>query len=368
MKELNIGKAIAEKRKEKGITQEALASYMGVSKASVSKWETDQSYPDVIFLPQLATYFNITVDELLGYSPQMTKADIKALYHDLAASFASKPYEDALAECHAVIKKYYSCFPLLLQMSILYMNHCMLAPTPEKLTALLEEAASLCRRIKDECGDIWITGQANSVEAICLMMMQKPTEVIDLLEGAIRPEMGEETVLANAYLMAGDAGKAKETLQVSIYQSMIVTLGNFSLLASLYADNPAKTDEVVQRTCALIDTFDLEHLYVNCAAIYLSFAQMYVTQGNTDKCFEFLQKYADLCASLEFPLELHGDSFFDLLDPWLKDLDLGTDTPRNGEVVKASMLQGVVDNPAFATLAEDARYKIIVKNLKLKIG
>lgn len=52
-------------RKEKGITQDELANYIGVSKASVSKWETGQSYPDIAFLPQLAAYFNISVDELI---------------------------------------------------------------------------------------------------------------------------------------------------------------------------------------------------------------------------------------------------------------------------------------------------------------
>ena len=47
MKEINIAQTIIDKRKEKGITQEDLAEYIGVSKASVSKWETGQSYPDI---------------------------------------------------------------------------------------------------------------------------------------------------------------------------------------------------------------------------------------------------------------------------------------------------------------------------------
>ena len=40
LNELNIAKTLVLKRKEKGITQEELAAYIGVSKASVSKWET----------------------------------------------------------------------------------------------------------------------------------------------------------------------------------------------------------------------------------------------------------------------------------------------------------------------------------------
>ena len=66
MKELNIGKTIVTKRREKGLTQEDLAAYIGVSKASVSKWETGQSYPDITLLPQLGAYFNISIDELMG--------------------------------------------------------------------------------------------------------------------------------------------------------------------------------------------------------------------------------------------------------------------------------------------------------------
>ena len=43
MNELNIAKTLILKRKEKGITQDELANYIGVSKASVSKWETGVS-------------------------------------------------------------------------------------------------------------------------------------------------------------------------------------------------------------------------------------------------------------------------------------------------------------------------------------
>ena len=43
---MKIGQIISEKRKEKGITQQELAEFVGVSKAAVSKWETGLTYPD----------------------------------------------------------------------------------------------------------------------------------------------------------------------------------------------------------------------------------------------------------------------------------------------------------------------------------
>ena len=72
MKPLKLGENIAALRRKANITQDQLANWIGVSKSSVSKWETNTSYPDIIFLPQLATLFNVTVDELMGYEPQLT--------------------------------------------------------------------------------------------------------------------------------------------------------------------------------------------------------------------------------------------------------------------------------------------------------
>jgi two-component system, chemotaxis family, chemotaxis protein CheY len=63
---IDIGKKIYELRKNKNMTQEQLASEMGVSIAAVSKWETGNSIPDLLMLCSLADFFNISTDELLG--------------------------------------------------------------------------------------------------------------------------------------------------------------------------------------------------------------------------------------------------------------------------------------------------------------
>ena len=61
----SIGNRIAKYRKAKGLTQEGLASQMGVSSQAVSKWETDASCPDISALPHLCKILGITTDELL---------------------------------------------------------------------------------------------------------------------------------------------------------------------------------------------------------------------------------------------------------------------------------------------------------------
>lgn len=61
-----LGNRIQEIRKSKKITQEELAEKLGVTPQAVSKWETDNSYPDIDLLVEIADLFNYTVDELLG--------------------------------------------------------------------------------------------------------------------------------------------------------------------------------------------------------------------------------------------------------------------------------------------------------------
>ena len=173
MKEINIAKVLVNKRKKKGITQDELANYIGVSKASVSKWETGQSYPDT-FLPQLAAYFNISVDELIDYKPQMTKEDIRKLYRSLSDDFTSKPFDSVMEDCRETIKKYYSCFPLLLQMGILMINHIELLKDPQKLASLTEEAKILFIRVREECDDVSTTKLALYMEALCSLISGDP--------------------------------------------------------------------------------------------------------------------------------------------------------------------------------------------------
>lgn len=91
---LHFAENFAAKRKELNVTQEQIATYIGVSRAAVSKWEKGQSYPDITALPKLATYFNMTIDTLLGYEPQLTEEKIIQLYKELAIRFHNEPFSD----------------------------------------------------------------------------------------------------------------------------------------------------------------------------------------------------------------------------------------------------------------------------------
>ena len=66
MKQQDIGRFIAEKRRARNLTQEQLAELLGVSNKTVSKWETGKSMPDYSIVELLCKELNITISELIA--------------------------------------------------------------------------------------------------------------------------------------------------------------------------------------------------------------------------------------------------------------------------------------------------------------
>ena len=71
-----LGKRIVHHRKRLGLTQEQLAEKLGVTAQAVSKWENDQSCPDISTLPLLSEIFGITTDALLGREAPAVMAEV----------------------------------------------------------------------------------------------------------------------------------------------------------------------------------------------------------------------------------------------------------------------------------------------------
>ena len=79
MDQIKIGRFIAERRKEKKLTQAQLAEKLGITDRAVSKWETGRSLPDASIMLELCRELGITVNDLLcGEVVSMTNYDEKA--------------------------------------------------------------------------------------------------------------------------------------------------------------------------------------------------------------------------------------------------------------------------------------------------
>ena len=72
---MEFNQKLQELRKQKGLTQEELATSLYVSRTAISKWESGRGYPNIESLKAIAKFFSVTVDELLSTDEVLTIAE-----------------------------------------------------------------------------------------------------------------------------------------------------------------------------------------------------------------------------------------------------------------------------------------------------
>ncbi|MDR2569607.1 MAG: helix-turn-helix domain-containing protein [Oscillospiraceae bacterium] len=362
--EMKLSSNIAKKRHEKGITQTELAEYIGVSKAAVSKWEKGQCYPDIVLLPQLATYFNISVDELLGYSPQLTCDDIRKLCLKLSQEFTTKSIDVVLQKCEEITKEYNSCFPLLYHLTVMLINHAVYLDEENK-KSLLQKAKTLSQRVVTDCDDALLAKDALNLQCFCYILLGEPDEVFKLIGESLRTsEITEGNLISLAFELAGNKNKAIKISQCGLFDCLWHLIDSAVTYTSMTIDTFEISQVSHSRLIQLIDIYNVEELAPNMAArAYLLGVELYCKHGQIETAFDWLDKCTDLCLSMKFPIGINSDSFFTEIKKWLDDSVLGSIAPLDATAIKQNMLHSVESLPALVEHRENPRYKVVIKRI-----
>ena len=365
MNEIRIGKIIASHRREKGVTQEELAKHLGVSKPAVSKWESGQSYPDILLLPLLAAYFDISVDQLLGYEPQLTKQDIRKVWERMKRAFVNEPFDKVYGECEDYLRKYFSCWELQFQIGLLYVNHCNLTGSQEGIERLLKRSLEIFERVEKETQEVGLAKMAIHMQAVCYLSLREPQACIDILESLAQPMMNTESMLVKAYQMKGDREKAMEYLQGYSYINLITLLSSSTDYFLLNSEKPEKTDLYYQLFTQVCKLFEVEELHPAVMInLYLMAARSYTLQGNLEKAMDVLEEFLQLVRKNEnTTFTLHGNRIFDTLDAYFTTVDIETTAPRGVEFVWKDIRVNVLKDPAYAALEGEERFQRIKRHL-----
>ncbi len=349
-------------RKELKVTQEQIAEYVGVSRAAVSKWEKGQSYPDITLLPKLAAYFNISIDKLLGYQPQLTKEQITRIYSQLAEQFSEKEFDEVEQSIEDLLSEYYSCFPFVLKMAQLYINYFPKSPDHQ---SILDRVLQLCERVKTLSGDFALANEATMLEALAYLQLGKPEKVLSLLGKDVQIQFGADHLIATAHSMLGHTEKAKEIIQISYYQNVMQLLSNATEALMLELENTDYIDETIDKIQGLIRLYDLENLHFNAVLIfYYRAATVYTMKGQWDQAIKMLQSYVKLCKKIQFPIKLKGNSYFYLLSQWIENTSqLSSEAPRDEQSIKRDLVHTIAQNPVFDPLKEQPSYQAMIRHL-----
>ncbi len=363
MENFQFAQIILMKRQELQLTQEDIAKYVGVTRAAVSKWEKGLSYPDITLLPKLATFFNVSIDKLLGYEPQLTNERIAQLYMEFAEKFATEPFEDVVKQLEQIKNEYYSCYPLLLKIVQLYINY---IPRAEQREEALQNALNLAERVRMHAPQISIVQEATVMQGLIQLMKGNPETVLELLGTEPDLDYSIDQIIITAHTMLGNVEMAKEIAQSSMFQKLMsfVSLSTESLL--LHVDHPQYYEKTVERIEEILTVYNFPVLHPNTVFIfYFKAATGYMTLKQHEKAIAMLEKYVETCEKCVFPLSLKGDEYFYLFDKWIhRQGQLMTQAPRDEQSIKHDLVQTIEANPVFEPLHKEVAFQQLIKKLK----
>ncbi len=114
-----LGERIVELRKNKGLSQEDLADILSTSRQAISKWERGESDPDIGRIKDLAIFFNVSIDYLLGYDVETTS--VNNFIERLKKSGEAGIYDISLDEIKMIVSRNSNNFNLIVA-SVIYLN------------------------------------------------------------------------------------------------------------------------------------------------------------------------------------------------------------------------------------------------------
>lgn len=372
MNNLNIAGNIARLRQSRKLTQAELADFLGVTKGSVSKWENGQSMPDILILPQLAAYFNVTIDELIGYEPQLSQEQIKIIYKELCSGFVHKTCDEAWEDVRDYVHRYYSCFEFMVQIAVLYVNHYTIANENNTCERLLKEACDICNNVIENCTEVRIVNEALAMKSLCDLFMGKAEDIIEALVPVTDPyrvSLQNEHILIQAYQMSGNMEKARSFTQITMYHQIIAFIGSATAYISINAGDIEVVEETIRRIKGLIKLYEIDELNPNASCqFYYQAAAVYAMSGKKEDMFDMLSRYANAIKILfKDDIMLHGDSYFDTLEQWIDDLALGKEPVRARELVAKSATEALA-NPVFQQYSNEEQFKEIIKSIEREVN
>ena len=240
---MELGNNIKELRKRKGLRQEQLAEAMGVSTASVSKWETNQSYPELTLLAELADFFEVSIDTLIGHN--LSADRMETLIAQMEKAVDDRDEETAASLCEKILRNYpnnsravEACSDGYYNLYIYtskkpYMEHCIAQtkrlmnlkqgePERERLERIhylgnqydhLEQWDTA----KEYYEQSNVRGSSDASIANCLLKQGKPQEAVSMLSNVLAESVFQQfqivNILADSWIALGETEKACSVLE-----------------------------------------------------------------------------------------------------------------------------------------------------------
>lgn len=315
---MKINEIIKERRLAKNMTQEQVASYLGVTAPAVNKWEKGSSYPDITLLPPLARLLDTDLNTLLSFQEELTDKEITLFLNYLSELYEADGFETAYTAAMEKIKEYPSCYPLLLNAAL-----------------FLDGALSLDRR-KDIPQEQYLA----SIESLYERAQNsQDSRIRDTAQSMPeKPPVDKKQLQVNLLIANGKLEEEKLLITASEIQSTLATLMEIALKQDRSEDAEAIAG-ISEKAVSLFDLWELSS--------YAAQFQLYSARKDKPHCLKLL---LSMLKSLNSKWEINKSPLY---------RHIKTKEPEKGLGAKMrnSILQGICESRDMEFLTQSKEFQ-----------
>lgn len=281
-----LSEQLKKLRREKGSTQEDLANHLGISTQAVSKWERGEGFPDITLLPAISSYYNVSVDDLLGVGEIEKEKKLNAYRDKNAELFRDGKSAERVTLCREAQKE----FPN--DLSVIY--DLMYALSAADQNANADEIIAYGERILNESTDQHLRDGA--IQCLCFTYYYAKNDAESAKKYANMASGYSVTVdEMMPHILEGD--EAALYCQYNIQHLFDMIQLNVRIMCR---KGGYTQEEHIKAREFLIQCFDLLYPDGNCgfyhcrySEIYREMAVSYLELNDAAKMFECLEKAAE---------------------------------------------------------------------------
>lgn len=356
---MSIGSTIKRLRRERDITQEQLAEYLGITSRAVSQWECDRTAPDISQLPVLCHVFDVSSDVLLGIDNERSNEIIQNYLDKAKEEEHQGQFERSAQTLREAHRQFPKSYPIMERLA-----NILVCVYSRKGIKDYDEVIDLCHRILAECTDSATRTQAIETLGFAYGYAGKEKELRQLAAEMPRAHLSYENFML--YRWQGDTDLTESLGYVSYLTNQLVEM--LGCLAGHRHDNGQliySAEERISLRKQQIALLELLHpdgdyqyasQYGEIAASHL--AMLFLRANDLESTWLWLGRAADFAAHMDtydastahtsLALRGHADG------GWIIEADGNR---------SQTMLDWLYSDEEFAPLRTDSRWETLTARL-----
>lgn len=357
---MSIGSVIKQLRREKNITQEQLAEYLGITSRAVSQWECDRTAPDISQLPALCHVFDVSSDVLLGIDIEKSNEEIKCILTEAAELGHQGKGEERTALLRKANKKFPRDYRIMQRLA-----DSLVCEYSRKGIREYDEVYALCKRILAECTDSTTRYEAIDTLGTAYGYAGETAQMLKLAKEMPRACFSYENFMM--YHWKGDADFEEKQSYISyLISQLIETIGcacghchdNGQMIYA--TEERGKLHKLqVDLLEVLFPDKDYRSLAQEGEIACGHLAHMFIRMGDSENAWKQIEKAADFAICMDtYDFDAPHSS------PVLRGYSDGGWIMETEGNRSQSMLDQLMTDGEFAAFRTDPRYELLTDRLR----